>query len=79
MKQQMDEDLIGYYRIVNETHELARRGVPLTGPEKVVLFFTPGGEYGFLLWPVIGILLGLWRGIFSHYRLRNRIPVTTSF
>ncbi len=76
MKQQMDEDLIEFYRIVNETHELSRKGVPLTVPEKVVLFFTPGGEYGFLLWPIVGILLGLWRGIFSHIRLRKQVPAT---
>lgn len=79
MKQQMDRDLIEFYGIVNETHQLAKKGVQLTVPQKVVLIFTPGAEFGFLLWPLFGILLGLWRGISSHFRVRKNIPVTTSF
>ncbi len=76
MKHQMEDDLIEYYGIVNETHQLAKKGVVLSFPEKVVLFITSGGEYGFLLFPVVGILWGLWRGLTFHFRMRKQAPVT---
>lgn len=76
MKHQMEDDLIEYYGIVNETHQLARKGAILSFREKVVLFITPGGEYGFLLFPIVGILWGLWRGLTFHFRMRKQVPVT---
>lgn len=76
MKHQMSGDLIEYYGIVNETHELARKGVSLTFRERVVLIITPGGEFGFLLFPVVGLLWGLWRGLTCYFRLRKQIPTS---
>lgn len=75
MKYQMEGDLIEFYGIVNEIHELARKRAPLTAQEKVVLILTPWSEYGFLLWPIVGVLWGLWRGLSTRYRLRKRVPV----
>ena len=79
MKLRMEGDLIEFYGIVNEIHQLAKKGTPLTAQEKVVLVFTPRAEYGFLLWPVVGILWGLWRGLSVRSRLRKRIPVYPTF
>lgn len=76
MKHQMEDDLIEYYGIVNETHQLARKGAILSFRQKVVLFVTPGGEFGFLLFPVVGILWGLWRGLTFHFRNRKEVPVS---
>ena len=46
MKQRMENDLIDFYGIVNEMHQLVREGTSLTGREKVVFVLTPLGEYG---------------------------------
>ncbi|RKU08188.1 hypothetical protein C6501_16695 [Candidatus Poribacteria bacterium] len=79
MKLRMEKDLIEFYGIVNEIHELGRKGASLTVEEKVVLFLTPWSEYGFLLWPIVGLLWGLWRGLSTRYRLRKRVPVYPTF
>ena len=79
MQQQMGSDLMQFYLLVDEIHQLSKKGTPLTSRETMVLAFTPGGEYGFLLWPIFGIILGLWRGLFFQYRLKKRMPATTSF
>ena len=79
MKQRMEGDLIEFYGIVSEIHEFAGKGTPLAVREKVVLVLTPGGEYGFLLWPIVGILWGLWRGMSYMLRTRKLDPVSSSY
>lgn len=79
MKLQMEDDLIEFYGIVQNTHQQADRGATLTTPERVILVLTPAGEFGFLLWPVIGVLLGLWRGLPFRYRIRKQMSVSPTY
>lgn len=78
MKQQMEDDLIEFYGIVSEIHQRAGKGTPLVVREKVVLVLTPGSEYGFLLWPIVGLLWGLWRGMFHLLWIRKLDPISST-
>ncbi len=78
MQQRMENDLIDFYGIVNEMHQLVREGTSLTGREKIVFVLTPLGEYGFVIWPVFGLLWGMWRGMFHLLRLRKLDPVSST-
>lgn len=78
MKERMQGDLIEFYEIVHETHQLASKGTPLTARQKVVFVLTPLDNYGLVIWPLFGLLLGLWRGMFYLLRLRKLDPVSSS-
>ena len=79
MKQQMEGDLIEFYGIVNEIHHLAGKGTPLAVREKIIFVLTPGSEYGFLLWSIVGILWGLWRGMSHLFRARKLDTISPSY
>ncbi len=79
IKLQMKDDLIAFYGIVRDIHNQANSGAALTTPEKIVLVLTPTGEYGFLLWPIVGILLGLWRGLPFRYRIKKQVSVSPTY
>lgn len=78
MKQRMQGDLIEFYEIVNEIHQLANKGTSLTAREKAALVLTPLGNYGLIIWPLIGLVWGLWRGMSHLLRLRKLNPATSS-
>ncbi len=78
MKERMEGDLIEFYGIVHETHQLASKGVAVTAREKVVLVLTPLGDYGLVIWPIVGLLWGLWRGMSHLLRSRKLNPVSHS-
>ena len=79
MKLQMEDDLIGFYGIVRDIHKKDDSNTALTTPEKIVLVLTPAGEYGFLLWPILGIFLGLLRGLPFRFRMKEQVSVSHTY
>ncbi|MCG9128535.1 hypothetical protein JT359_13125 [Candidatus Poribacteria bacterium] len=79
MKLKMENDLIAFYGIVRDIHNKSNSGTALTTPEKIVLVLTPTGEYGFLLWPILGILIGLLRGLPYRFRMKEQVSVSHTY